>query len=179
MGAGRRIRNRDGITLVEIAIAVAILGILAALAITSFGEMREKYAIETETKNFYAAMMEARGRASQRSRHHFVRITSGGFAVFEDTGPSPDGDGAYVSGADNQVINETTKHAIAAFLLPASATGDNVIFDRRGISNVTGYVRFANTPGSSANPDYNCVTIRETRLRTGKMNATDNNCIEK
>ncbi len=175
----RRGRNRGGFTLVEIAITVALLGLLVMLAITSFGGLREKYAIESETKNFYAALMEARGRAAQRSRFHFVRITSTGYAAYEDVSPSPDGNGNYEA-TDNQVITGTVNHVIDASNLGATGmTGVNIIFDRRGIATGTGYVRFATTPGSTANPDYNCVTIKETRLRTGKMNNALDNCIEK
>ena len=172
------IDNRKGVTLVEIAIAVAILGLLAALAITSFGELREKYAIETETKNFYAALMEARGRAMQRNRYHFVNIAPNRYAAYEDRNPAPDGDGSFQPGLDNEVINGTVNHAIDASNLSATGmTGINIVFDRRGIATGTGFVSFSNKTGSSANPDYNCVTIRETRLRTGKM--TGGNCVEK
>lgn len=178
MDARGRAGGGEGYTLVEIAVTIAILGILVVLAISSFGELMEKYGVESETKQLYADLMEARGRAMQRNRYHFVRITETGYATYEDISPAPDGNRQYDAGSDNQVVGVTVKHSITSSLA-ATGTADNVIFDRRGIAAGTGYVRFSVASGSSAIPDYDCITILETRIRTGKMNVAMDNCVEK
>jgi Tfp pilus assembly protein FimT len=165
--------------MVEIAVTIAILGILAMLAVSSFRELMEKYGVEAETKQLYADLMDARGRAMQRNRYHFVRIKANrlGYDMYEDSNTPPDGNRLY-DGLDNQVFNVTVKHQIATSLT-ATGTADNVIFDRRGIASGTGYIRFSVASGSSASPDYDCITILQTRVRTGKMNNALDNCVEK
>ena len=164
--------GREGFTLVEILVAVVILGILATMAITSFLGLSEKYKVETETKQLYADLMDARGRAMQRNRFHFVRITANGYATYDDSSPSPDGNGIYNGGLDNQVANVTVKHTINTVL---SGGTPNFAFNRNGIASDTGYIRFSST----ANPDYDCITIRETRTKMGKYDATAGICVEK
>lgn len=163
--------GREGFTLVEILVAVVILGILATMAVTSFLGLSEKYEVETETKQLYADLMDARGRAMQRNRFHFVRITANGYATYDDGSPSPDGDGIYNSGLDNQVANVTVQHTINTVL----SGGPNFAFNRNGIASDTGRIWFSST----ANPDYDCITIRETRTKMGKYDATAGICVEK
>lgn len=169
--------NLGGFTLVEIAIAVAIVGILVMLAVSSFKELSEKYGIESETKQLHADLMEARGRALQRNRYHFVRFTGTGYATYEDSyaSSSPDGNRAYDAG-DKRVVNVTVKHPITTDL-PASGGVASLDFNRHGIASATGYVRISTGPGFSVTPDYDCISIRETRINTGQFNA--GTCVEK
>ncbi len=173
MGGRGDMAYREGFTLLEVLIVVVILGILTTMAVTSFLELNEKYEVETETKQLYVDLMDARGRAMQRNRFHFVRITANGYATYGDTSPSPDGNGIYNSGLDNQVVNVTVQHAITPVLALGSP---NFNFNRNGIASDTGYIRFSST----ANPDYDCITIRETRTKLGKYDATaGGRCVEK
>ena len=160
---------RGGFTLVEILITIAILGILVVIAAGNFGGMNEKYKVEAETKQLYADLTDARGRAMQRNRWFFVRITSIGYATYEDR-PLPDGNGAFDGAADALVTNVTVQHPITAVL----AGGDsNFEFNRNGIANDNGTIRF----GSTAQSDYDCVTIRPTRIKMGQF--IGGVCVEK
>ena len=161
--------TRGGFTLVEIMITLAILGILLTIAVGNFGGLGEKYKVEAETKQLYADLMDARGRAMQRNRISFVQISSNGYKTFEDTNPAPDGDGN-LNASDTQVANVAVNHQI-------TATGglSNFRFNRNGIASVTGFIRFSST----APPDYDCITINATRIKMGKYNAAGNTCDEK
>ena len=44
------------------------------IAVSNFGGMNEKYKVEAETKQLYADLMDARGRAMQRNRVFFVQV---------------------------------------------------------------------------------------------------------
>ena len=162
---------RGGFTLVEILITLAILGILLVLAVGNFGGLSEKYRVEAETKQLYADLMDARGRAMQRNRASIVQINDNNYKTYEDTSPAPDGDGA-LQNTDTLITSTTVSHAIATGNI-AVPLGFN--FNRNGIASVTGFIRFAST----VQPDYDCIWIRATRIKMGQYNATGNTCAEK
>jgi prepilin-type N-terminal cleavage/methylation domain-containing protein len=162
--------GRHGFTLLEIMIVIAILGILVVLAVGDFGGMNEKYKVEAETKQFYADIMDARGRAMQRNRWFFVRISTYGYLTYEDR-PLPDGDGAFDNTVDALATSVTVRHAISTVL----AGGDtNFEFNRNGIANDNGTIRFVST----AQPDYDCITINPTRIKMGQYIGVGG-CVEK
>lgn len=156
----------------EILITLAILGILVVLAVGNFGGLNEKYKVEAETKQFYADLMDARGRAMQRNRWFFVRIasTGDGYKTYEDSSPAPDGNGPPLDDtADTLVTSITVLHAINTNL----AGGNDFGFDRNGIANDNGTIWFVST----AQPDYDCITIRPTRIKMGQYSGGV--CVEK
>lgn len=165
--------GRTGFSMPEVLVALAIVAVLTMIATSTFRGLMEKYRVEAETKQFHADLMEARARAMQRNRTHFVRIhTSGsGYATFDDTNPAPDGNGTFDT-ADTVVANRTVGHSIT----PALAGGTwNFEFTRNGIASVTGDIRFSSTE----KPDYDCITVRSTRIKVGVYNAGTGTCDEK
>src|SRR5512139_1560290 len=105
------------------------------LAVDSFRGFGEKYRVEGETKQLYADLMDARGRAMQRSRASFALFTSSGYATYEDTDNPPDGDGTLTS-SDTRITSVTARHAITA-TLPGGAS--DFAFNRNGTATATGY----------------------------------------
>ena len=159
--------GRRGFTIVEVMIVIAILGILVVIGVTDFRGLTEKYKVEAETKQFYADLMDARGRAMQRNRWFFVQVASTGYATFED-GPLPDGD-TLPNGNDNLVTNVSLRHEILNDL----AGGGSFGFNRNGIANDNGTIRLK----SNVHPDYDCITIKPTRIKMGEF--VDGACVEK
>jgi prepilin-type N-terminal cleavage/methylation domain-containing protein len=161
--------GRGGFTLVEMMIAIAIVGIVVTIAVSNFQGMMEKYRVEDETKQMFADLMVARGRAMQRNRVFFIQISANGYKTFEDTNPAPDGNNNLES-SDTQVAGVTVKHTIT----PTGGLSDFRL-NRNGIASVTGSIRFSST----TKPDYDCITVNATRIKMGQYNATDNACVEK
>jgi prepilin-type N-terminal cleavage/methylation domain-containing protein len=154
---------RRGFTLVEIMITLAILGILVVIAVSDFRGLNEKYKVEAETKQLYADLMDARGRAMQRNRWFFVRIASTGYGynTYEDSSPAPDGNGPPLdTTSDALVTSMTVRHEIKTNL----AGGNDFGFNRNGIANDNGTIWFVST----VQPDYDCITIRPTRTKMGQ-----------
>lgn len=165
--------GRAGFTLVEIMIVLAILGIIVVIAVSNFQGLNEKYRIEGETKQMFADLMDARGRAMQRNRSFFVQINANNYKTYEDTDPAPDGNGVLSVGSDTLVANATVTHTIVTDNLAGGASSFR--FNRNGIASATGFVRFSST----AHPDYDCITILETRIKLGQYDATGGACVEK
>ena len=159
--------GRGGFTLVEIMIAIAIVAIVLTIAVSNFQGMMEKYRVEDETKQMFADLMDARGRAMQRNRVFFVQITANGYKTFEDTTPPPDGNNS-LEGSDTQVASVTVKHSIT----PTGGLSD-FRFNRNGIASGAGFIRFSST----AQPDYDCIKVNLTRIKMGQYNGTG--CVEK
>lgn len=170
--------TRRGFTLVEILITLAILGILVVLAVGNFGGMNEKYKVEAEIKQFYADLMDVRGRAMQRNRMSFVVINAGDYKTYEDTSPAPDGDVTLQTGNDTLVATTTVRHGISTDNLVGEANFA-FRFNRNGIATVagTGTIHLA----SQAQPDYDCITIKPTRIKMGQYVGTfpGGTCVER
>jgi type IV fimbrial biogenesis protein FimT len=162
--------RKGGFTVIEALIVLAILGIVAVLAVDSFRGMGEKFRVEGETKQLYADLMDARGRAMQRNRSFFVRFSATGYRTYEDSSPAPDGNNNLDNTADTLVASVTTPHSITTF-----GGVDSFTFNRNGTATAAGHVRFPQT----AKPDYDCVGIGITRLHLGQYNAGTNACVEK
>jgi len=163
--------TRGGFTLVEILITIAILGVLLMIAVSNLRGFNEKYKVEAETKQLFADLMDARGRAMQRNRTSFVQVNADDYQTYEDTSPAPDGDGT-LQNTDTLITDAKVAHALVTgnIVVPLSFN-----FNRNGIASVTGFIRFSST----AQPDYDCIWIRATRIKMGQYDATGNTCAEK
>lgn len=161
----RTVRDIRGISLVELMTVVAILGVLLVILGFSFQGWLAKYKVEEETKRFYADLSDARARAMQKKRMTFVDLAARRYRTFEDTNTAPDGNGVYEQAADTGIANTTTSYDIVPTLNPAAT---QFAFDREGLATATGTIRL----DSSLSPDYDCITIRTTRLRIGRYDGS-------
>ena len=171
---------KRGFTIVELIVVVSIVAILTFVAISTFREMIDKYQVESKTKEMFSAIMEARGRALQRSRIVFVLLLNNAYEVYEDTDPAPEGNGFLEvvrdgPGGDKQVISETLKHNILA---PFAAPDMYFRFERTGIASAAGYIRIE-PRFERVRPDYDCINIGQTRVKMGQFDKAGGSCVEK
>jgi prepilin-type N-terminal cleavage/methylation domain-containing protein len=156
-----------GITLVELIIVISIIGILAVALGFEFTGWMGSYGVESQMKEMYVDLMNARARAMQRNRTHFVNFPNAtSYSIFEDTDPVPDGDGILQIASDTQVLpTKTIQYAI-------TWGGGNIAFDNRGLVSPNGTI-YVN---STVDPDYDCIVLFATRINIGKWNGS---CVAK
>lgn len=160
----QRARAQEGITLVELIVTISIVAILVAAFGFSFAGWREKYRVESEVKEMYADFMNARARAMQRGKVHFVNVpTSNLYQIFEDTNPAPYGDGV-LDGSDTLIDEEETFYTMDASDLGVTTFS----FNRDGIVSDSGAIRLVRDEAT----DYDCVALDATRINMGVWNGS-------
>lgn len=157
----------SGFTMVEVMIAVAIIGLLVVLLADAYQAWAERYRVENDVKEMFADLMDARASAMQKKRVHFVTMTATGYRIYEDTNPAPDGDGVLTTATDNFVRTGAPRSSIVSY--PAAMS-----FFRDGTVSIdNGYIRLS----SPVTADYDCIHLGKTRVKIGRFNGAT--CVEK
>lgn len=163
------IMNRRGFSLIELLIIVAIVSILAVALGFQFSGWIGSYNVESQTKNMYIDLMNARARAMGRNRAHFVVVTNSNYQIFEDTNENGSCEScASGSGADSPVPGFTSAKTFDSNYQASSGTG-TITMDTRGMISPTTTIQFNN---GGYSPDYDCIIVEATRIKMGKWNGT-------
>jgi len=156
--------DNRGMTLIELIVVITVVGILIAAISTNFMGWRSKYKVESQMKEMYIDLMNARSRAMERNRMHFVDLSvADRYTICEDSSPGPDGDGVLQTGVDRQVLQKNFDQPITF------TTGNTVTFNSNGLlATGAGVVRAT----TSYDADYDCVGLETTRIIMGQWNGT-------
>ncbi len=177
-GTGRAMRGERGASMIELMIVVAIVGLLYVILSNAYQGWAEKYRVESAVKEMFADLMDARGRALQTNRAHFVLVTTtttpARYHVFADTSPAPDGNGTYGAG-DTWVRSRTVQYRVT--LAPATVTAIN--FNRDGLLSTNGGTAATIRLTSPVASDYDCINLGPTRIKMGRFDETWNRCVER
>src|SRR4030067_1607666 len=160
--------NEQGITLIELLIAISIIIILVVAAGITIPGLVGKSNLENQVKSLQTDLMNARVRAMERNLLHFVVINAADYQVFEDTnesgGTAPNGGDNTAPGFNNPK-NFLPNYGIGGW------TG-TVKMDTRGIIETVG-TPLGNTIMFNIGtlvPEYDCIVISQKRINIGRWN---------
>jgi prepilin-type N-terminal cleavage/methylation domain-containing protein len=156
--------NHRGFSLIELLIVISVVAILSLALGSTFQGSMAAYRVEGQVKEMQADIMNAQARAMHRNMMHFVQITAAGYQITQDTNQN----GALDAGVDTNLF-ATPK----PFRDPVVWGSGTVMLNTRGIISATGgampvTLRITSTP--PATPDYDCLVISQTRVKTGGWN---------
>jgi prepilin-type N-terminal cleavage/methylation domain-containing protein len=152
----------SGVTLIELLVVVSIVAILAVALAFSYQGWMGNYNIESETKQLYADLMDARTRAMARNRMHFVVVNANNYQIYEDTN---DNNTAEPGSGDNPVPEFATAKTVSYSL---GWTG-TITFNTRGLTTSASAISIPINLPSGTNPDYDCVLVYQPRIAMGLM----------
>jgi Tfp pilus assembly protein FimT len=161
-----------GVTVMELVVVVALSGIVMGIAGFSVNALRNRNDGENQVRQMHSDMLNARVRAFQGKRMHFVTVTARGYQIVEDTNDS----GGTKPDAGDRALWPVPKQ----FRYNSEWSG-TVIMDAKGImSKSTGplvdsaalAIRFDT---SGIKPDNDCISVGPTRIRAGQWDGI--NCV--
>jgi len=155
-----------GLTLIEILIVIAIVGILAVLSYASLREWNKSQKIEADTRKIYAGLLEARTKAFTEkvvcgAYWESTPIKKIHFRCDNDT----DGDITDPNGyVEIKTLSLNTEFA-------ATFSGNTVTFYPEGYSTKWGtiYIHSTTSPNTT---EYNCITVSLIKIKMGHWNGS-------
>jgi len=159
---------RNGFTLIELMVVIAIVAILLGMGIASYNNWKKKYDIENDTKRIFSALTEARIKTFSEKRVYGITWSENPFKRFElryDT----DNDGDITDNPGSEKISEITLKG-SSFIGSIGGFKKYVKFSKEGIAKNLGNIRASNL---DIIPEYNCVNISRTRIKMGQWNGSD------
>jgi prepilin-type N-terminal cleavage/methylation domain-containing protein len=165
--------NNRGVTLAELLIVLSIISILAVALGFSFQGWMGNYKVESQVKQLYSDLMNARALAMTRNRMHFVILNANDYSIYEDTN---DNNAANPGSGDNPIPEYrvsgtlTVKPKTLQYSLGWTGT---IAFDTRGLSSSASVITIPLTGLSSGvNADYDCILVYQSRVQMGKYAGT-------
>lgn len=152
-----------GVTLIELLVAISIVGVLAVALGFSYVGWQGSYKVEKATKDIYSDLMTIRSLALTRQLNYFADFpTTTSYRVLADAN-----DNSVADDAPLPTFPKTIEYVIS------SNAGGTLTFDKRGLISSPALtspdVEIAICLATTADPDYDCIKVSQTRFFTGKL----------
>lgn len=137
--------NNHGISLIEIVVTIAIIGILSAIAVPNIIGWRGARKLDGAARNFMADMELARIKAIREAEDVSVvfDLANNSYQIFVDINTD------YTIQADDSLVRERTMPA--GITIPSttfSAPNHRMHYNSRGMPDIFGTARFRNSAGN-------------------------------
>lgn len=172
--------RESGITLIELLVTVAVVAILAVVLGSQFVGWKAQYGVESQMKEIYVDLMNARSRAMQRKRTHFFSlIDANTYTVYEDTDgrvPPLDGNGNLDNDGGANDDTELPSFPKRVDFELSWDQGLPISFSARGFAAPQGTLSvFIDRDGDGKQdfiPDFGCIDVSFTRINLGRYTKT-------
>ncbi|MBJ6801872.1 pilus assembly FimT family protein [Geomonas propionica] len=140
--------DRRGFTVIELLVAVAVMGLLTALGTVQFNNYMKKAQITSQTRTLYGELMQYRIKAFHEKRNWTFKFTASGYGIYSSANV-----------AVSPVRSVELKHNVI------SSDTDNVTFDGHGGSTAAAKTVCVE---SSNDATVDSVVISTSRVLIGK-----------
>lgn len=165
--------KRDGFTLIEILVTIAIIGILMSVTTLEFTGMRRKANIERQTREIYNAIVETRLSAMQNRKRQAVYIGPKQYVFKQWTSANDSLTSAWKTTRTVNVDYAMKIRPEGAALADPDVTVNRAEFDTNGSANNTLFTLFIAPDVTDVSN--NCIVLHTAITNIGRM-ASGNKC---
>ena len=161
-----------GFSLIELVIAIAIMGIVLSISTLSFNSWTRKSTIEKQTRELFTDISEARTNAFTRKKVYGIVLQPTSYVMKSYSSEVEYSSSAAAVANGVVVATKSLKNSLKT-TSGSDITDTAVVFDTTGFT-VSWFLGLTAFVGSVTEPaGLNCVVIYKSRTNMGKINGTN------